>query len=323
MKEYPLISVVTPSIRKENLNRYLNNIRNQDYPEDKLEIVVAWGLEERIDDLERKYKCHVIYNSVDDMEVRRRVAIEGASGEWIFMADDDNYFENPSLIRNMIEAVINEGAYAAECVWQSYKKEDYLINRYCALVGAYDPSVLYLNRQDHLGVHKMKWCLQGSVLKENNKYFFVEFKPSEIPTMGDQGFLIRKKDMLLGVNGQAIMHMDVCMELAQQGKGKFIFMKDYYGHDCVQNKKQLLGKLKRNIDRFQVDGMDRKMNYDMSIGKMIKLGLILGTFVIPLKDSLIGYHCIKDKAWFVHPILCFQVAVMYTISTIKGRILRK
>ena len=323
MKEYPLISVVTPSIRKENLDKYLNNIRCQDYPKEKLEIVVAWGLEDRIDDLKQKYDCHVIYNSIDDMEARRRIAIEGASGEWIFMADDDNYFDNPSLIKNMYEAVSAEEAYAAECVWQSYKKEDYLINRYCALVGVYDPSVLYLNRQDHMGVHKKKWCLKGSVISESEKYFCVEFKPDEIPTMGDQGFLIRKNDMLLGVNGEAIMHMDVCMELSQQGKGKFIFMKDYYGHDCVKTKKQLLDKLKRNIDRFQVDGMDRKMNYDMSIGKMVKLGLILGTFVIPLKDAIVGYCCIKDKAWFIHPILCFQIAVMYTASTIKGLVFNK
>lgn len=319
-EKYPLISVVLPSIRKNNLKKFLKNMREQTYPVDKMEIVIAWGSEEDISELARKYDCRVICDYTSDMEERRRVAIESAAGEWIFMADDDNFFVNPDLLKNMMDSVQKEKSNAVECVWQYYDKRDYMINRYCALVGVYDPAVYYLKRQDHLKITDKKWVLKGNVLKDESAYFKIAFNSGNIPTMGDQGFLIKKADMLLGTKGKVMMHMDVCAELVKQGRNDFIFMKDYFGHDCVKTKKQLLGKLKRNIDRFQVDGKERTMNYDMDAVKMIKLGLILGTIVIPLKDAIVGFCKKPDVAWFIHPVLCFQVAVMYTLSTIKGKL---
>ena len=319
----PTISVVLPSIRKKNLEKYLENIRNQTYPRDKVEIVVAWGSEEKISDLEIKYECCVIYDTTPDLEIRRRKAIESASGEWVFMADDDNFFPNSSLFENMMDALLIENANGAECVWQYYDKKDYAINRYCALVGVYDPSVFYLKRQDHMRVCDTKWNLSGILLKETDKYFKVKIRKHEVPTMGVQGFLVRKKDIFLGYGTNALMHMDICAELVEQGRDEFIFMKDFFGHDCVKTKKQLLGKLKRNIDRFQVEENSRKMNYEMYGTKMIMLGLTLGTFVLPLKDAVIGFLKIRDWAWFIHPILSFQVCCIYTWSTLKGKIRRR
>ena len=321
--EKPMISVVLPSIRKNNLNKFLSCIRSQTYPQDKLEIVIAWGSHEDISELAQKYNCRVIVNCTNDMEERRRVAIENAAGEWIFMADDDNYFPNTRLIENMMGAVLQEKSNAVECVWQHYDRNDPMINRYCALIGAYDPAVFYLKRQDHLRNIDKKWVLKGQLLNETSQYFKVKFTENEIPTMGDQGFLIRKNDMMLGFNGKVIMHMDVCAELVKQGRNDFIFMKDYFGHDCVTTKKQLINKLRRNVDRFQVDGKQRTMNYSMNSTTMIKLGLILGTFIIPLKDAIVGFIGIHDVAWFIHPILCFQVAVVYTKSTIFGKLRKK
>ena len=170
--------------------------------------------------------------------------------------------------------------------------------------------------------YEKNWSLKGKLIKETDSYFVVEFKPEEIPTMGDQGFLIKKEDMRLGNNGEVFMHMDVCSELAKINRGRFVFMKDCFGHDCVKTEKELLQKLKRNVDRFQVDGNQRSMNYNLSVGKMIKLGLILGTFIIPMKDAIKGFIHIKDIAWFEHPLLCFKIACIYTSSTIKARLKR-
>ena len=117
--------------------------------------------------------------------------------------------------------------------------------------------------------------------------------------------------------------MDICSILAREGKDEFIFLKDYFGHNHVKNIKQLMKKLKRNIDRYNEDGKERAMNYDMNAMKMVKLGLTMGTFVIPLKDAIVGFSKMRDAAWFLHPIICFRVALCYTISTLKGMVRRK
>lgn len=323
MKEliaYPRVSAVLPSIRRKNLDYYIENLSKQTYQKDKFEIVVAWGGKERLDDMVEKYGIKVIYNNTPDLEERRKIAVESATGEWIFMADDDNFFPNPNYIKNMMTAILMENASAGEAVWQYYSRNDYIANRYCALVGSYDPCTIYLKRQDSLPVWCKKWILGGKVEKETESYFLVSMTPSEIPTMGDQGFLVKKEDVLLGRNGKTLMHMDVCAALAECGRGKFIFMKDYFGHDCVQTKKQLLGKLKRNIDRFQVESHSRKMNYEINLRKMLKLGFVLGTFIIPIKDAIKGFVKIHDPAWFLHPVICFQVACIYTKSTLSAKL---
>lgn len=57
------------------------------------------------------------------------------------------------------------------------------------------------------------------------------------------------------------------------------------------------------------------MVYEMNLLKMIWLGLVMGTFVVPLKDAIKGYMKLSDPAWFIHPVLCFQVAFCYAWNT--------
>lgn len=112
------------------------------------------------------------------------------------------------------------------------------------------------------------------------------------------------------------MHMEICSYLAQNGSNMFIFMKDYFGHDCVNKTGQIIDKAGRNIKRYNIDGNERRMNYEMSMLKMIKLGFTLGTFIIPIKDSIKGYIKVRDVAWFLHPIIYFRIALCYTINTL-------
>lgn len=322
INKMPLVSIAMPCYnRGNNLEKFLKNICMQTYPKDKLEIVIAdFYSNDNTVEIAEKYGCKIIRDRNPDMEYRRTLALKACSGKYIFIADDDNFFVNKNLIVEMVAVIEEENASAVECVWEYYDRKDFAANRYCALFGATDPAAFYLNMQDHLPVFCKKWILKGKVIKENNKYFKVKMRPEEIPTMGDQGFLCRKSDILKSEKDGIILHMDICKILSKEGKDEFIFLKDYFGHNHVKNISQLMKKLKRNIDRYNVDGKERSMNYDMNILKMIKLGLVLGTFVIPLKDAILGFAKNKDFAWFLHPIICFRVAVCYTFSTIKSKV---
>lgn len=318
MKKYPTITVALPCYnRAENLERFLKNIRQQTYPKECLEIIIADGCStDNTVDIAKKYGCKVIQDQTPDIEKRRKISFEAAKGEYIFIVDDDNFFPNRDLLLHMMDALLAEGAYAAECVWQFYDRQDYPMNRYCALFGCYDPAAYYLHRNDHMPIISKTWTLNGTVVKENNDFFKVRFNQDEVPTMGGQGFLCKKEYLSRGVSKDVVMHMDICANLIKEGKNEFLFMKDYFGHNCVTSKKQLIKKLRRNIKRYHKESSQRTMVYEMDKLKMIRLGLVMGTFVVPLKDAVKGYMKLADPAWLIHPVLCFQVACCYAWNTL-------
>ena len=41
------------------------------------------------------------------------------------------------------------------------------------------------------------------------------------------------------------------------------------------------------------------------------------TFLKPFTDSMRGYFSIRDRAWFIHPIMCWAYLYSYGVATIK------
>lgn len=114
--------------------------------------------------------------------------------------------------------------------------------------------------------------------------------------------------------------MDVCADLVKMGADTYAMVKDEFGHDCVEKKRQLLKKLKRNINMYYGSQKERTIGYNMGLCNMIKLGLVMGTFIIPIKDAMLEYMKKPDAAWLVHSILCFQVAFLYAVQTVKRKL---
>lgn len=327
MNELPMISVAMPTYnRAQHLSYFLENISKQTYPKEKLEVVIADGFSpDNTADVVAKYSfCKFIQHETTDAEERRKMAIEACAGEYIFLVDDDNFLPNPELLVNMMEALIGEkGANAVECLWHYYDPKDYPANRYCALIGSADPSTMYLKRQDHMPLFEKGWRSKGTIVKDTEKYYILRFEIGEVPTMGMNGFLAKKNDILACSMGNTVMHMETCAYLVENGRKDFIFMKDYFGHNCVKTQNQMVAKLRRNILRYNIDGSQRRMNYEMSPLKMIKLGLIMGTFIIPLFDAIRGFVAVHDWAWFMHPVVCFRVTCCYTWHTLRKIFLKK
>ena len=112
-----------------------DNVQKQSYPQDKIEIVLAdFYSEDNTYEVAQKNGCIILRDHNPDMEYRRTLALKNCSGEYIFIADDDNFFVNPDLIKNMVTVIEDEDASAVECVWEYYDKKDYATNRYCSLL---------------------------------------------------------------------------------------------------------------------------------------------------------------------------------------------
>ena len=321
----PLISVIIPCYNSEKrLIECLSSIKTQTYPQDKIEyIIVDDDSTDKTVELAKKRGCIVCRNGSHNIERGKSIGVEKASGEYIFLIDDDNRLPDKDWLEILVNAVVSENAVGGQASYFNYDKHDSFANRYAALYAINDPTVFYLNRRDKLMQTEEQWTLPGEILTETNDYWKIRFTKENLLTIGSQGFLIKKELLLKATWTPYLYHMDTNMELVEQGYDTYIMLKKPVIHKHSDSINHFINKLKRNIRLFYSENSYRKYKYNMSFLLMIKLGLIMTTFLIPFIDALKGYIKIHDAAWLIHPLVCFRVAIIYIFSVLKNSLCKR
>lgn len=321
--EYPFISIIIPCYNSEKrLSDCIDSIYMQDYPMDKIEIIIVDddSTDQTVELAEKKYNCKVVRNGTHNIERGKSIGVEKSCGEYVFLIDDDNRLPHSHWLSTLVEAVVREGCVGGQASYFAYQRNDTLANRYAALYAVNDPTCIYLHRRDKLMQIEKKWTLPGEIVRKTKNYWKVKFTADNLLTIGSQGFLI-KKELLMKTSWKPYLyHMDVNMELVCQGYDTYIMLKDSVIHKHSDSVAHFLSKLKRNIRLFYSENKYRTYTYDITIGRMLKLGLTMGIPLIPLFEAITGFCRLPDVAWFLHPYICFRVAVIYSFSTIKNKL---
>lgn len=320
--KYPVISVIIPCYNSENrLPECIDSIFMQDYPRDKIEIIIVDDdSTDKTVELAKKYNCKVVKNGTHNIERGKSIGVEHSTGEYIFLIDDDNRLPHSHWLRTLVETVIREKCVGGQASYFDYQKNDTLANRYAALYAVNDPTCIYLHKRDKLMQIEKKWTLPGEIIKKTKLYWKIKFNPDNLLTIGSQGFLIKKELLMKTSWSPYLYHMDVNMELVRQGYNTYIMLRDTVIHKHSDSVEHFVGKLKRNIRLFYSENEYRTYTYNISFGQMIRLGLTMGIPIVPLLESIRGYCIQPDIAWFLHPVICFRVAIIYAYSTIKNKL---
>ncbi len=108
--QYPKISVIVPIKNEEKfIAATIGYIQNQDYPEDKLEIIIAAGdSDDRTDEVIAELaatdnRIKIIHNPRKLSSAGRNIGAENATGEIITYIDGHTYIDNRDLLRNIVE----------------------------------------------------------------------------------------------------------------------------------------------------------------------------------------------------------------------------
>ena len=322
MNKAPLISVIIPVYNGEKrLPLCLDSIKKQTYPQDKIEIIIVDddSTDNTVKLAKEKYGCKVYRNGTHNPERGKSIGIEYANGEYLFFIDDDNELVHKTTLATLVKAVIKENANGGQIAKFHYDESLSMADKYAALYGTADPAVYYLDKCDHLKWTDKRWTLSGTVEKSEKKYYLMKFTEKNLPTIGSQGFLI-KKELVKMVHWQPFFyHIDSNVELIRLGFDKYVILKDSIIHRHSSSVGEMVSKMRRNAGKWGNKDEDREFSYNLTMPKMIKLGLCLGTFVIPLCESIQGYKKYKSTAWFIHPFFCFYTACIYTWSTLKSK----
>lgn len=322
MKEkYPYVSVIIPVYNEEKrLFDCLKSIVDQNYPKDKIEILI-------IDDnstdntkiIANKFKTKILVNGSKNIEKGKSIGLANAKNEYILFLDADNRLPHPNWLIKLVNAMeSNPRAVGAQAIWFHFDKKHTIADKYCELFGINDPMAFYLNRRDRLMATEEQWALPGKIIKETNDYYLVEFNKENLLTVGSQGFLT-KKSLFLKTHWQPyLFHMDSNMDLVVQGHNQYLMIKDTIIHLHCDSIKSFIKKLQRNFTLFLKQENIRRYTWRTKPIKLILITLSMVTLVKPSLDSLRGFIKKPDLSWFLHPIYSFCVPLLYFYYILRG-----
>lgn len=316
------ISIIIPVFNGENrLPLCLDSIKKQDFPSEQLEIIIVDDdSTDKTVEIAKKYGCKVIRNGAHNPERGKSIGIENSDSEYLFFIDDDNIIPSKHMLSKLYKAVENENCIGGQVAKFKYSKYSSIPDRYMALFGCGDPAVFYLKKRDHMQTFETKWNLGGKIVKENEDFFKIKFDLETLPTIGSQGFLIKREFIEKIKWSPMFFHIDANADLIRQGYTDYIILKQSVIHNHSKNLKDFISKIRRNSNQLQSSvGDERTYSYNLTGPRLIKLGLTLGTVIIPLIDSIKGFIKIPTLVWFIHPYVSFVVAVEYTLSVIKNK----
>ena len=226
---------------------------------------------------------------------------------------------NDYFLLGLVEPFIKEKDLTASFPLHfGYRKDLGLVDRYCALFGFADPVVFYLKKND-----RQPWFVtnfnKGKIISRNKKYTVSEFNKTSLPTVGDNGYLIKKKHLLESKNqNEKFLHSDIFIDIMKYGHKKFSIVNDVAVVHLVDKSLISLARRRSYYTSFE-SPLKIKRRYlvfnPLSIRDLVNMALFILftlTVVQPLLVSFRGYLKIRDSAWFLHPIACLLFLIYYS-----------
>lgn len=322
----PTISVITPTYNSQKtIERCLASVRRQNYPQSKIEIIlIDGGSKDKTQEIVKKYKIKwiTVDPSKQNVEYNKSTGIKKAKGELLLMLDHDNILPTSKTISEMVEPLtLHKEVIGVETMRYHHDKRATLLDRYFALFGVTDPLAFYLGKADRLSFLYDEFDKKYSP-RDLGKYFLLTFDKKNIPTIGANGFLIRRKILQQNAHIEPGKYfpIDVNVDLIRKGFNTYAFTKGSILH--LAGHGDIMFYLKRRmlfVKQYYLTDVSSKMRetrrysvYEKEdLPKLIFFIIISTTIIVPLIDSIRGYIKIHDRAWFIHPVLCFGFVVIY------------
>ena len=222
----PTISVVIPTYNSEKtLAQCLESIKNQSY-QGEIEIIIAdGGSTDRTLEIAKRYTNRILNNPLKTGEAGKAVGVKHAKGDIIALIDSDNILPTKDWLEKMVIPFEDEEIAGAEPLYYTYRRKDGYITRYCALIGMNDPLCLFIGNYDRYNLLTGKWTELKVKQEDKGEYLKIELDERAIPTIGANGFLIRREMLKRCSIGDYLFDVDVVYELVRQGYNKFAKVK--------------------------------------------------------------------------------------------------
>lgn len=324
------ISVIIPTLNSSvTIGHCLDSIISQNYDKKRIEIIIAdAGSTDGTLDLARSrlssqaginYK--ITENPLRTGEAGKAVGVRLASNELVALIDSDNILPESDWLEKMVSPFSNPGVIASEPLYYTYRRQDSLITRYCALLGMNDVLCLFIGNYDRYSSLTRKWTEMPHEVLDRGNYLEIGLKKEYLPTIGANGFIIRK-DILdkCGVRDY-LFDIDIIYQILSENKNtKIAKVKTGIVHVFSKSIFIFVKKQRRRIRDFLYFSSKGERQYPWQGFK--KSGplrfAIYGVSIFPLLvQTWKGYVRTNRMEWFFHPIAVWITLGTYGIEYLK------
>ncbi len=320
----PLISIITPTFNNEkDLPNFLYSIKNQNYPQQKKElIIVDGGSTDRTVFIAKKNGCITLHNPQRLAEPGVSLGMTHAKGSIIIILATDNLYKDTQAFKKIAYIFNNKHIYGA-FPKQDYDTTDNIFTRYHNTFTDPFNHFVYGEASNARTFHRIY-----KTLIHNGVYDVYDFASSPVLPMisFSQGFAIRggyrrKKEDFLDDCGPVIDLIENKKQIA------FIHSLSLY-HHTINDMSHFIKKQRwatQNALSGKKYGIAHRYQ-KLSMGQRIRMFLwpfYAFSFIFPFIDGVIGYVKDRELLWFFHPVNCFLCgyANLYQLSVyIIGKI---
>jgi len=312
------ISVLIPTLNSERtLGLCLGAVREQNYPHEAIEIIVAdGGSSDSTLALAREYGANVVTNDLRTGEAGKAVAFRAAKGDLVCFLDSDNVLIGPDWLTHVVAPFYADSEIVgAEPLRFIAEKKDTIIDRYCAAIGANDPLCLFIGNYDKYSILTGQWTSLSLPIDDHDGYFTFPLSADILPTIGANGTVYRRK-ALENIVGDYFMDIDIPYAIrAKNSQAKFAKIKIGIRHLFCSSASAFARKQKRRVrDFLSASAGHGVREYPWrSVSRMGVVKFSLATLlVVPLlAQAFGGFIRGRDWAVFFHPIACWITLAVY------------
>ena len=325
------ITIITPTYNSiRTLNEYMKAIIKQDYPHNNISVIfVDGGSNDGTLECIKKYSDEVDFsievykNSLKTAEAGKALGAKKAKGEIVCLLDSDNIIPDSNWLSLMVKPFEDVNIIASEPIKYTYQKSDSVVDRYCALIGMNDPLCLFIGNYDRYCTITDKWTNVDREEINMGDYLSVKFSSKIIPTIGANGFFMRKKELLDNIEGDYLFDIDILFEVLKNNSSLRVAKVDTgIIHLFCPDIKTFIRKQNRRIKDYLYFSDKKARKYPWSKINKIKIVLFILSCltIVPLLVQVIVGCCRKSdiKAWAFHVIACWITLILYGWGVITG-----
>lgn len=316
------VSIVIPTLNAgRTLPGCLESIERQQY-EGPVEIVVAdGGSTDETLSIASKHGCVVVDNPGKTGEAGKAVGVKAASGELIALVDSDNILTGADWLERMTAPFSDPGISGSEPLEYERRRTDPALTRYCALMGMNDPLCYFLGNYDRMCTLSGRWTGLEVEAADRGDYLEVRLEPGVLPTMGANGFMVRRGLLESLEIGDYLFDIDLIQELVVRGHDRFAKVKTgivhLYGQGLATFARKQLRRT-RDFHYYRSLGMRSYPWSKTKKGGLLKF-IIFCLLIFPLVfQSVKGYLKRADPAWALHVPACLITLAVYGWGFLEG-----
>ncbi len=320
-KSLPKFSFNIPTYNaSEYLEDCLKSLYSQDYPKEKIEVLVAdGGSTDGTQEIARRYPVKLLQNPKRLVDYASKINAANSTGDLLVAFAADNELESKDWLRKVSEIFRRHPDVSALWCDMIAGPRDPSINKYYELIKS-DPMTAFLNKN-------LQWYLRNSrqLSFDGTRYHLFKVQPKRSLVWGANGLVFRSelyKPVML--REEYIGDNDVFQEMVEKGNGLVAFsptLKIYHHH--LKSLSHWMKKWERNYRLHTLSHLEtRNMNWIGVENLRARLLLWFPYSLIPMISlSHCVYLSVRDKNinWLYQPPAAFLQSYFLLKETLGSK----